>query len=139
MRGVRLQLVALACVTAALWAEGAQRRTTDGTGRRRAHRVQHGQCSYTFVLPEAEPPPCQPPEAPVSPNTLQRDAPASDWPVQRVQQLERVLENNTQWLLKVRGGHGGKHQGKHPDGMAMAGGVQMEGWRATGLPALIWL
>ncbi|XP_006030610.1 angiopoietin-4 [Alligator sinensis] len=101
MRGVRLQLVALACVTAALWAEGAQRRTADGTGRRRAHRVQHGQCSYTFVLPEAEPPPCQPPEAPVSPNTLQRDAPASDWPVQRVQQLERVLENNTQRLLKL--------------------------------------
>ncbi|XP_019394992.1 PREDICTED: angiopoietin-4 [Crocodylus porosus] len=101
MRGVRLQLLALACVTAALGAEGAQRRATAGAGRRRAHRVQPGQCSYTFVLPEAEPPPCQPPGAPASPNTLQRDAPASDWPAQRVQQLERVLENNTQWLLKL--------------------------------------
>ncbi|XP_027476565.1 angiopoietin-4 isoform X2 [Callorhinus ursinus] len=83
----------------------AQRRGQEAGGRRRAHRVQHGQCSYTFVLPEPEP--CPPePEAFGGSNSLQRDSPAAalnlaDWPAQRVRQLEKVLENNTQWLQKV--------------------------------------
>lgn len=86
----------------------AQRRGQEAGGRRRAHRVQHGQCSYTFVLPEPEP--CPPePEAFGGSNSLQRDSPAAalnlaDWPAQRVRQLEKVLENNTQWLQKVRAG-----------------------------------
>lgn len=93
---------------------GAQQRGQEAGGRRRAHRVQHGQCSYTFVLPEPEP--CPPePEAFGGSNSLQRDSPATvlnleDWPTQRVRQLEKVLENNTQWLQKVswpcRGGSG---------------------------------
>ncbi|XP_036780705.2 angiopoietin-4 isoform X2 [Manis pentadactyla] len=84
---------------------GAQQRGQEAGGRRRAHRVQHGQCSYTFVLPEPEP--CPPePEAFGGSNSLQRDSPATvlnlgDWPTQRVRQLEKVLENNTQWLQKV--------------------------------------
>ena len=86
----------------------AQRRGQEATGRRRAHRVQHGQCSYTFVLPEPEP--CPPePEAFRASNSLQRDSPAAalnlgDWPSQRMRQLEKMLENNTQWLQKVRAG-----------------------------------
>lgn len=84
----------------------AQQRGQEAGGRRRAHRVQHGQCSYTFVLPEPES--CPPePETFRGSNSLQRDSPATalnlgDWPTQRVQQLEKVLENNTQWLQKVR-------------------------------------
>lgn len=89
----------------------AQRRGQEAAGRRRAHRVQHGQCSYTFVLPEPEP--CPPePEAFGGSNSLQRDSPAAtlnlgDWPSQRMRQLEKMLENNTQWLQKVRAGSAG--------------------------------
>lgn len=90
----------------------AQQRGPAASGRRQIHRVQHGQCSYTFVLPE--PDICQlapmAPEAFGGSNSLQRDLPASrlhlaDWRAQRAQrvsQLEKILENNTQWLLKVR-------------------------------------
>ncbi|OBS74910.1 hypothetical protein A6R68_14545 [Neotoma lepida] len=88
----------------------AQQRGPAASGRRQIHRVQHGQCSYTFVLPE--PDNCR--LAPVAPeafggsNSLQRDLPASRLPLadlraqraQRVSQLEKILENNTQWLLK---------------------------------------
>lgn len=91
---------------AAATATVAQRQGQDTGGRRRAHRVQHGQCSYTFLLPEPEP--CPPePEVFGGSNSLQRDSPAAglnlgDWRTQRVRQLEKVLENNTQWLQKVR-------------------------------------
>ncbi|NXN57329.1 ANGP4 protein, partial [Rynchops niger] len=83
-----------------------QRRALEGVGRRRYHRVQHGHCSYTFVLPEADPPPC--PLAPAVPANalLQRDSPAGTAHVghgaaQRLRHLERILENSTQWLLKL--------------------------------------
>ncbi|NWW47024.1 ANGP4 protein, partial [Pedionomus torquatus] len=85
-----------------------QRRALEGGGRRRYHRVQHGHCSYTFVLPEADPPPCPP--APASPGPanalLQRDSPAgtthaSHGATQRLRHLEKILENSTQWLLKL--------------------------------------
>ncbi|NWQ90502.1 ANGP4 protein, partial [Burhinus bistriatus] len=85
-----------------------QRRALEGGSRRRYHRVQHGHCSYTFVLPEADPPPCPP--APVVPGPanalLQRDSPASTahashGATQRLRHLERILENSTQWLLKL--------------------------------------
>ncbi|XP_053250603.1 angiopoietin-4 [Podarcis raffonei] len=94
-------------VVAASWAVGSQRRAAEGGIRRRSHRVQNGRCSYTFVLPEADPQPCQHPGETFNVNTLQRDSPAGpllwsdDQSTQRVQQLERVLENNTQWLLKL--------------------------------------
>lgn len=90
----------------------AGQRGSAASGHRNIYRVQHGQCSYTFVLPE--PDLCQP--APVAPetlggsNNLQRDLPASRFPpadlraqrAQRVSQLEKILANNTQWLLKVQ-------------------------------------
>lgn len=102
----------------------AQHRGPEASGRRQIHRVQHGQCSYTFVLPE--PDICQ--LAPVAPeglgssNSLQRDLPAArhhltDWRAQRAQraqrvsQLEKILENNTQWLLKVQLGSCGALEG----------------------------
>ena len=103
-------LLAVAAVTV------AQRRGQEAGGRRRAHRVQHGQCSYTFVLPELEP--CPPePEAFGGSNSLQRDSPAAalnlgDWPAQRVRQLEKVLENNTEQLQKVRAGPAGAQRGE---------------------------
>ncbi|NXJ08515.1 ANGP4 protein, partial [Odontophorus gujanensis] len=82
-----------------------QRRALDVGGRRRWHRVQHGHCSYTFVLPEAEPSPC-PLASPGPVNALQRDSPSSTGhaargAAQRLQHLERVLENSTRWLLKL--------------------------------------
>lgn len=104
---------ALGLVLAALCAATAQRRVLDGGGRRRFHRVQHGHCSYTFVLPEADPAPCPPSVAPGPSNALlQRDSPAGTahaarGAAQRLQHLERILENSTQWLLKVGGGGGG--------------------------------
>lgn len=101
-----LSLVALA----ALCTAASQRRALDVGSRRRWHRVQHGHCSYTFVLPEAEPSPC-PLAAPGPVNALQRDSPsgnghAARGAAQRLQHLERILENSTQWLLKVGGGEG---------------------------------
>ncbi|KAJ6655862.1 hypothetical protein lerEdw1_004632 [Lerista edwardsae] len=98
---------ALGSLLAALWVEGIQRRATEGRIRRRSHRVQQGRCSYTFVLPEADLLPCQLAGETFNVNTLQRDSPAgpplgsSDESTQRVEQLEKVLENNTQWLLKL--------------------------------------
>ncbi|NXS63714.1 ANGP4 protein, partial [Brachypteracias leptosomus] len=78
----------------ALWASSAQ--------RRRAQRVQHGHCSYTFVLPEAEPPPCPPVPGPAQ-ALLQRDSPAGSGhgAAQRLRHLQRLLENSTRWLLKL--------------------------------------
>lgn len=108
MRALSFGLVALTCATTVLCVAGAQRRALEGGGRRRYHRVQHGHCSYTFVLPEADPPPC--PSAPAAPGPanalLQRDSPAGTahagyGAAERLRHLERILENSTQWLLKV--------------------------------------
>ncbi|NXY39500.1 ANGP4 protein, partial [Pomatorhinus ruficollis] len=66
-----------------------------------------GRCSYTFVLPEADPPPCPAAPAPVPGPAnvlLLRDSPAGTaghGAAQRLRHLERILENSTQWLLKV--------------------------------------
>lgn len=80
--------------------------------RRKFHRVQHGQCSYTFILPELDA--CQ--RGGLLSQTeqnggsrggasvVQRDSPPTDaeWSAQKLQQLESTMENNTQWLQKVR-------------------------------------
>ncbi|XP_070600469.1 LOW QUALITY PROTEIN: angiopoietin-4 [Erythrolamprus reginae] len=103
-------LLALGALLAARGARGSQRRASEGVFRRRAHRVQQGRCTYTFVLPEAEPAPCHSPagdppgiHAPAA--GLPREPfPASDGGPQaspKVRQLERILENNTQWLMKL--------------------------------------
>ncbi|KAK9404972.1 angiopoietin-4 [Crotalus adamanteus] len=102
-----LACLAVGALLAARGAQGSQRRASEGVFRRRAHRVQQGRCSYTFVLPEADPSPCQSPGDPLGINALQRDSPAEPFPASdgqptvRVQQLERILENNTQWLMKL--------------------------------------
>ncbi|OXB73532.1 UNVERIFIED_CONTAM: hypothetical protein H355_013859 [Colinus virginianus] len=65
---------------------------------KKQYQVQHGPCSYTFLLPEADS--CRPPYVP---NAVQRDAPLDyDDSVQRLQLLENIMENNTQWLLKSK-------------------------------------
>uniref|UniRef100_A0A673L1Z7 Angiopoietin-4-like n=1 Tax=Sinocyclocheilus rhinocerous TaxID=307959 RepID=A0A673L1Z7_9TELE len=66
------------------------------------HRVQHGQCSYTFILPEMES--CQGGADQMSgTNVVQRDSPPADaeWSNQKLQHLESAMENNTQWLQKL--------------------------------------
>ncbi|KAM8932751.1 angiopoietin-2 isoform 2-T2 [Lycaon pictus] len=74
------------------------RRSMDSIGRRQ-YQVQHGSCSYTFLLPETDN--CRSPGSYV-PNAVQRDAPLDyDDSVQRLQVLENIMENNTQWLIKV--------------------------------------
>uniref|UniRef100_A0A667XSH3 Angiopoietin 4 n=1 Tax=Myripristis murdjan TaxID=586833 RepID=A0A667XSH3_9TELE len=94
-----------------------QRRGGGGGGgsvekRRRFHRIQHGQCSYTFILPELDA--CQGggPQShteqygssrSAGASVVQRDAPPIDneWSAQKLQHLETAMENNTQWLQKL--------------------------------------
>nr|XP_060641710.1 angiopoietin-2-like [Anolis sagrei ordinatus] len=67
------------------------------------HRVQQGSCTYTFLLPEVGSCDSSAADYQVS-NSLQRDAPSvseAKWPVKRLQQLEDIMENNTQWLQKA--------------------------------------
>ncbi|XP_036989800.2 angiopoietin-2 isoform X1 [Artibeus jamaicensis] len=80
-------------------AYGNFRRSMDSVGRRQ-YQVQHGACSYTFLLPESDN--CRTPSSPYVPNAVQRDAPLDyDDSVQRLQALESIMENNTQWLMKL--------------------------------------
>uniref|UniRef100_A0A3P8YJ96 Fibrinogen C-terminal domain-containing protein n=1 Tax=Esox lucius TaxID=8010 RepID=A0A3P8YJ96_ESOLU len=71
---------------------------------KRQHRVQHGPCSYTFILPEVEH--CLPSKDFQVTNSLQRDSPPSpDQDPARgermVESLEAATENNTRWLQKL--------------------------------------
>ncbi|XP_017944391.1 angiopoietin-2 isoform X2 [Manacus vitellinus] len=66
---------------------------------KKQYQVQHGSCSYTFLLPETDN--CRS-STPYVSNAVQRDAPLDyDDSVQRLQLLENIMENNTQWLMKV--------------------------------------
>ncbi|XP_044039708.1 angiopoietin-1 isoform X2 [Siniperca chuatsi] len=76
--------------------------------RRRFHRIQHGQCSYTFILPELDG--CQGGGSPSQyggsrdgASVIQRDSPpiGGEWSAQKLQHLESTMENNTQWLQKL--------------------------------------
>ncbi|XP_067361777.1 angiopoietin-4 [Channa argus] len=79
--------------------------------RRRYHRIQHNQCSYTFILPELDScqgggPSSQTEQyggSRAGASGVQRDSPPIDaeWSVQKLQQLESTMENNTQWLQKL--------------------------------------
>lgn len=92
---------------------------SNATGsERQQHRVQHGPCSYTFILPEVEH--CHPLNDFQVTNTLQRDSPPEavpetspsksgraqkerpSWQERKLESLESAMENNTQWLQKVR-------------------------------------
>ncbi|XP_026204547.1 angiopoietin-1 isoform X2 [Anabas testudineus] len=83
--------------------------SSSNNSNRRFHKIQHGQCTYTFILPEGEGAgggSCREAKA-SSPqhnaNSLQRDAPPPepDFPSQKIQQLEHIMENYTQWLQKI--------------------------------------
>ncbi|KAM9414990.1 angiopoietin-1-like isoform 1-T2 [Salvelinus alpinus] len=82
---------------------------SSSSSNRRYHRVQHGQCTYTFILPEGDGSggnSCRQGNAATqfnSANALQRDAPPleQDFASQKIQHLEHVMENYTQWLQKI--------------------------------------
>ncbi|XP_011607366.2 angiopoietin-2b [Takifugu rubripes] len=84
---------------------------------RQQHRMQHGPCSYTFILPEVDH--CRPSNDFQVSNTLQRDSPPEastdasqstaertpkerpSWQERKLESLETAMENNTQWLQKL--------------------------------------
>uniref|UniRef100_A0A8C3AFF7 Angiopoietin 2a n=1 Tax=Cyclopterus lumpus TaxID=8103 RepID=A0A8C3AFF7_CYCLU len=64
---------------------------------KRPYQIQNGPCSYTFLLPEQEN--CQ---TQSSNYAVQKDGPEdNEESAQRLEQLEIIMENNTQWLLKL--------------------------------------
>ncbi|XP_032072461.1 angiopoietin-2 [Thamnophis elegans] len=76
------------------------RRSLETLGKKQ-YQVQHGLCSYTFLLPEMDNCRSSSTSSYVS-NAVQRDAPLEyDDSIQRLQLLENMLENNTQWLMKI--------------------------------------
>ncbi|RMC15042.1 hypothetical protein DUI87_07221 [Hirundo rustica rustica] len=79
----------------------SQRRGPEASGRR-FNRVQHGQCTYTFILPEQDGNCRESTTDQYNTNALQRDAPhvEQDFSSQKLQHLEHVMENYTQWLQK---------------------------------------
>ncbi|NXD71851.1 ANGP1 protein, partial [Eolophus roseicapillus] len=79
-----------------------QRRGPEASGRR-FNRIQHGQCTYTFILPEQDGNCRESTTDQYNTNALQRDAPhvEQDFPSQKLQHLEHVMENYTQWLQKL--------------------------------------
>lgn len=88
---------------------GRSQRRGGGEKRRKLHRIHQGECSYTFILPELEG--CQaggPPSHGGSGSGVQRDSPPIDgeWSARKLQHLESKMENNTQWLQKVRASPG---------------------------------
>ncbi|XP_048469071.1 angiopoietin-2-like [Rhincodon typus] len=96
-----LSFVSCVCVFLAVSGYSSYNKATDNSDKHH-HRIQHGPCSYTFLLPEIEN--CQPTTDYHMSNSLQGDAPPvvePNWSLQRLQQLEGILENNTQWLQKL--------------------------------------
>ncbi|XP_029789627.1 angiopoietin-2 isoform X2 [Suricata suricatta] len=74
------------------------RRGMDSVGKRQ-YQVQQGSCSYTFLLPETDN--CRSSSS-YAASAVQRDSPLDyDDSVQRLQVLENIMENNTQWLMKL--------------------------------------
>ncbi|XP_078129451.1 angiopoietin-2a [Sander vitreus] len=71
-----------------------------GTGQsKRQYQIQNGPCSYTFLLPEQEN--CQTQSSNYN-YPVQKDGPVdNEESAQRLEQLEIIMENNTQWLLKL--------------------------------------
>ncbi|CAL8364664.1 unnamed protein product [Arctogadus glacialis] len=110
-----------------------------GSGRQR-HRVQHGPCTYTFVLPELHH--CRPALSPLqdlpqgAADAPQRDSPSQGGPgvedsprgeedtegraarmkharqERKLESLESAMENNTLWLRRVSDALGGVKRGR---------------------------
>ncbi|XP_059422783.1 angiopoietin-2a [Carassius carassius] len=71
---------------------------SDTTGKKQ-YQIQNGPCTYTFLLPE--PQDCEGPSSTYT-NQVQRDDLVDyDSSIQRLEQLENIMENNTQWLQKL--------------------------------------
>lgn len=70
-----------------------QRRSPENGGRR-YNRIQHGQCAYTFILPEHDGNCRESATEQYNTNALQRDAPhvETDFSSQKLQHLEHVME-----------------------------------------------
>ena len=97
----QLVFLTLSCDLAVATAHSGSRKGMDIAAGKKQYQVQHGACSYTFLLPETDH--CRSPSSAYVPNAVQRDAPLDyDDSVQRLQVLENIMENNTQWLMKVR-------------------------------------
>ncbi|XP_008065271.1 angiopoietin-2 isoform X3 [Carlito syrichta] len=95
----RIVFFTLSCDLVLATAYNNFRKSMDSIGKRQ-YQVQHGSCSYTFLLPEMDN--CRSSSSPYVSNAVQRDAPLDyDDSVQRLQALENIMENNTQWLMKV--------------------------------------
>lgn len=72
---------------------------SDATGKKQ-YQIQNGPCTYTFLLPELQN--CEGPSSTFT-NQVQRDDLVDyDSSVQRLEQLEAIMGNNTQWLQKVQ-------------------------------------
>ncbi|XP_068828126.1 angiopoietin-2 isoform X4 [Capricornis sumatraensis] len=96
----QLVFLTLSCDLAVATAHSGSRKGMDIAAGKKQYQVQHGACSYTFLLPETDH--CRSPSSAYVPNAVQRDAPLDyDDSVQRLQVLENIMENNTQWLMKV--------------------------------------
>lgn len=77
--------------------------TGDSAGGKTQYQIQNGPCSYTFLLPEQDN--CQTQHNNYN-YPVQKDGPMDqDESAQRLEQLEITMENNTQWLLKVKQCH----------------------------------
>nr|XP_061794148.1 angiopoietin-2-like [Nerophis lumbriciformis] len=73
---------------------------SDSTVGKRQYQIQNGPCSYTFLLPEQEN--CKSQSSSYN-YPVQKDGPTdNDESAHRLEQLEMVMENNTQWLLKLQ-------------------------------------
>ncbi|KAB0373540.1 hypothetical protein FD755_015199 [Muntiacus reevesi] len=95
----QLVFLTLSCDLAVATAHSGSRKGMDIAAGKKQYQVQHGACSYTFLLPETDH--CRSPPSAYVPNAVQRDAPLDyDDSVQRLQVLENIMENNTQWLMK---------------------------------------
>ncbi|XP_062851112.1 angiopoietin-2a [Trichomycterus rosablanca] len=73
---------------------------TTGEGypaEKKQYQIQNGPCSYTFLLPEPES--CPPSSYS---DQVQKDDPADyEQSLQKLELLENIMENNTQWILKL--------------------------------------
>nr|XP_006635703.1 PREDICTED: angiopoietin-1 isoform X2 [Lepisosteus oculatus] len=97
-----LSLVFLAVLMGSASVVEQRSRGADSNGRRYS-RIQHGQCMYTFILPENDSNCREGKAGQYDTNSLQRDAPQVDleFSTQKIQHLEHVMENYTQWLQKI--------------------------------------